>query len=361
MTDQDWQHLEKAFTAAVALDGEAREAFVRAFAESHPQLLAQLEAMLGADTGGDTRLRDSIAASVESLSAEKTDPWIGRQFGPWTIRKRLAGGGMGAVFLADRADEAYTQTAALKLMSAQLHSPSAIARFKAERQILANLSHPNIGRLLDGGSTDTGVPFLVMEFIDGEPIDDYCETHVLSVEQRLQLMRKVCDAVDYAHRHLIIHRDLKPSNILVDGNGEPKLLDFGIAKLLDPGDYDIAETRVGTRAMTPEYASPEQVRGESISTATDVYALGVLLFRLMTGQSPYGQKATSPHDYEQAIVGEAPRKPSTAVTAVGESGISSVPPERLRRLLLGDLDNIVLKALQKEPARRYPTAVALSR
>ncbi len=276
---------------------------------------------------------------------------------------------MGTVYLAERADEQFDQTAALKLMSAQLRSSDAVARFLAERQILANLNHPGIASLIDGGTTEERVPYLVMEFIDGEPIDNYCDRRQLSINERLELFVRVCEAVDYAHRQLIVHRDLKPANILVDSHGDPKLLDFGIAKLLSADAVAQAATRVGDRLMTPEYASPEQVRGEQPSVATDVYALGVLLYRLLTGHGPYGNSLTTAGELEAAIVEHDPERPSAVVatpvtqdkltiSAQQSSNQRSSSPERLTKMLLGDLDTIVLKALQKEPERRYAGAGA---
>tara|TARA_R110002049_G_scaffold20717_8_gene75942 strand:- start:7246 stop:10092 length:2847 start_codon:yes stop_codon:yes gene_type:complete len=366
MSGDNWQKLDAAFQQALNLEGEARERFVAKFAAEDAELGQQLRNLLRADAADDDSLLSPISAAVESMSRSATDPWIGRTVGSWTITERLAGGGMGAVFLAERADEQFSQTAALKMMATQLVTPEAIARFRAERQILANLNHPYVAKLIDGGSTDDGAPYLVMEYVEGLPVDEHCDKYALTIEARLELFRKICDAVDYAHRNLVVHRDLKPSNILVDADGNPKLLDFGIAKLLEADSYQqtIAVTREGTRAMTPEYASPEQVRGEAVTVTTDVYALGVLLFRLMTGQSPYGTTTTSAGDYARAIVETDPRKPSTVVTAADtavETGAQrATSSERLRRLLQGDLDNIVLKALQKEPARRYATAAALA-
>lgn len=366
MKADHWNKIEAAFQEAVSLQGDAQDAFVAEFARRQPALVAKLRDLLAADAGSDTDLREPIAKSVESLASESRDPWLGREVGSWTITRRLADGGMGAVFLAERSDQQYTQCVAVKLMAAQLLAPEAISRFKAERQILANLNHPYIAKLIDGGSTDDGLPYLVMEYVDGLPIDRHCDENRLRIDRRLALFCKVCEAVDYAHRNLVVHRDLKPNNILIDAHGSPKLLDFGIAKLLEAGAYNqtIAMTREGARAMTPEYASPEQVRGEPISVASDVYSLGVLLFRLMTGQSPYGATPTTRGDYERAIVDVDPNKPSTVVTTpdnqaqIGEQRATSV--DRLRRLLQGDLDNIVLKSLQKDAQRRYATANDLS-
>ncbi|MEZ5499084.1 MAG: tetratricopeptide repeat protein [Steroidobacteraceae bacterium] len=366
MTSDAWHKLETAFARALSLQGEQREIFVAEFAAAEPALGAELRRLLSADGDADAELVDPIAATAASLARERGDPWVGRVIGAWTITRRLAGGGMGAVFLAERSDHQYEQAAALKVMAAQLVAPEAIGRFKSERQILANLNHPFIAKLIDGGSTDEGVPYLVMEYIDGMPIDQYCDGKRLRVAERVALFRKVCEAVDYAHRNLVVHRDLKPSNILVDAQGNPRLLDFGIAKLIeaDSARHTVAMTREGTRVMTPEYASPEQVRGQPVSVATDVYSLGVLLFRLLTGQSPYGANPTTPLEIARAIVELDPRRPSTAVSLTGSDAQVGehrrVSLDVLRRALLGDLDNIILKSLQKDPERRYPTAEALA-
>jgi len=364
MTPEDWKTIQEAFWRASDLDGSARDAFFETFAREHPGLIADLRNLMAAD-GQALDLAGAVTASVTSLLEDTTDPWIGRQIGAWTIRERLATGGMGAVFVAERTDREFAQRVAIKLVSAQLLARESIARFKVERQILANLSHPYIAQLHDGGATDEGVPYLVMEYVEGLPIDRHCDEHELDIDARLDLFRKVCDAVDYAHRQLTVHRDLKPSNILVDAHGNPKLLDFGIAKLLDAHAANLTAvvTRDGTRAMTPEYASPEQVRGGAVSVASDVYSLGVLLYRLLTGQSPYGLIEGTPLDYERAIVSQDPKRPSTVVADSGRAGANALRTPSARQLtkrLAGDLDNIVLKALQKEPERRYPSVRALS-
>ena len=250
---------------------------------------------------------------------------------------------MGAVFLAERDDEQFKKTVAIKIVrAALLLMPEMLARFRSERQILASLDHPNIARLLDGGAAPNGSPYVVMEYIDGSTLGDYCTHHNLSLTDRLHLFRKICSAVHYAHQNLIVHRDIKPDNVIVTREGEPKLLDFGIAKLIDPTAAP-NQTQTRNRLMTPDYASPEQVRGEAITTAADVYALGVLLFELLTGDLPY--KLTTHDDLElaQAICTAEPRRPSA-----------------VRAELRGDLENIVLKALRKEPARRYASAEQFS-
>ena len=366
MTTDDWRVIEAAFQGIANLDGEARENFLRDFQRKHPHLASQLNDLLAADDGSDDSLVDPIVSTVKTLAKEAIDPWVNRTIDAWTIRRRIATGGMGAVFVAERTDEHFEQRVAIKLMNAQLLAPDAIARFKAERQILADLNHPYIAQLIDGGTTKDGVPYLVMEYVEGLPIDKHCDQLGLGVDERLALFRQVCEAVDYAHRRLTVHRDLKPSNILVDSHGNPRLLDFGIAKLLDPraANVTMAVTREGNRAMTPEYASPEQVRGEPVSVATDVYSLGVLLYRLMTGQSPYGTTVKTSVDYERAIVEQDPPRPSTVVTGTPAAPIPGGPgglsAKDLKARLTGDLDNIALKTLQKDPERRYLSVSALS-
>ena len=276
----------------------------------------------------------------------------------------------GVVYRAFRADDQYRKEVALKVMRAGHDSGSVIARFRKERQILASLEHPNIARLLDGGTTESGAPYLVMELIEGRAIGEYCDEHKLSVADRLQLFVQVCAAVQYAHQRLIIHRDIKRGNILVTGDGVPKLLDFGIAKILDlDGGLGQPEATLTIfRLLTPQYASPEQVRGEPITTASDVYSLGVVLYELITGQSPYPKTKDGPQETAHAVCEFEPLKPSTAVRLRKSSARSSTlahnsesqtrvrTPERLAKQLRGDVDNIVLMALRKESVRRYASA-----
>lgn len=364
MNSTDIAVLESAFAAAVLLEGEARDMFLADFARRYPELEAALRSLLAADDDG-AFVGSLVSASLERLSADRQDDTIGRRFGAWTVTGIVGSGGMGHVYRAKRSDGAYEQVAALKLMARHLASGAMQGRFLAERQILASLSHPNIARLVDGGTGEGGIPFLVMELVEGERIDRFCETHALSVAQRIALVREICEAVDYAHRQLVIHRDLKPSNILVDSGGRPTVLDFGIAKLLDPGDAGAASdmTQEARPALTPEYASPEQVRGQRVGVATDVYSLGVLLYRLLTGRSPYGESVSEcVHELERAILDSEPSRPSAAVTRVGEETGATPPASagQLKRELKGDLDNIVLKCLQKDPERRYASVAALA-
>jgi serine/threonine protein kinase len=265
---------------------------------------------------------------------------VGRRIGPYRIQKLLGRGGMGAVFLANRDDDQFRKSVAVKLLRFETGDPASLARFRNERQILATLDHPNIAALYDGGSTEDGLPYIVMEYVAGQPLDTYCNSEKLSIPARLRLFRQVCDAVQYAHQKLIVHRDLKPGNILVSHEGVPKLLDFGLAKLLlDPqllGEAAV-HTRTGVHVMTPEYAAPEQIRGEPVSTATDVYSLGAILYELLAGHRPHTLTSYGPDELRR--ISEADPKPPSAA--------ANVPEVR------GDLDNIVMKALQRDARRRY--------
>jgi serine/threonine protein kinase len=310
-----------------------------------------------------------------TLTLKKAGLDAERRIGPYKLIRELGRGGMGTVWLAARADEQFEKRVALKVVRAS-DSEEVLRFFRRERQILAGLEHPNIARLLDGGTTDDGLPYFVMEHVEGVPIDRYCDEHKLSVPDRLRLFEGVCSAVQHAHRSLVVHRDLKPGNILVTDEGIPKLLDFGIAKLLNPGvaGGGSAETVV---AMTPDYASPEQVRGRAITTATDVYSLGVILYELLTGQRPYRVKSHEHVVVIKAVCESEPERPSTAVGRTGErrqpdgTTIPTTPeeagrlrhetPERLRKRLKGDLDAIVLAALQKDPLHRYASVETLAR
>jgi serine/threonine-protein kinase len=273
---------------------------------------------------------------------------------------------MGTVFLAQRDDELYERLVAIKILRTGLEETEHRHRFLAERQILARLEHPNIARLYGGGSTEDGRPYLVMELIEGLPVDEYCDRHRLTVDQRLALFLRICSAVHYAHQNLLVHRDIKPANILVTAKGEPALLDFGIAKQLAPEAAD-PRTRSGLLVMTPSYASPEQMRGEAITTASDVYSLGVLLYELLAGRSPYqAEEGAPPYQLELAIHEQQPEKPSAALARPGKPSPEEIAAARgsrraaLRRRLAGDLDTIVLAALRKEPARRYESVAGLA-
>jgi serine/threonine-protein kinase len=371
MDAERWKKVEELFDAALEKPDAERRAFLEeACGEDYP-LLDEVWSLLDADTTGHSLL-DGVAADhidlVKELSLE------GSVVGAWSIKERIGTGGMGAVYLAERADGEYEQRAALKIIKRGMNSDEVMRRFNSERQILARLDHPNIARLLDGGVTDDGLPWFTMEYIEGTPLDDYCDENRLDVSARLNLFETVCEAVEYAQHTLIVHRDLKPGNILVTPDGTVKLLDFGIAKLVDD-DADGAITRTGVRIMTPAYAAPEQVRGDAVTTATDVYALGVLLYELLTGRRPYRLSNDTPMEYERAILETQPERPSTAIarvetridtdgtttetTAESISETRRTRPDALRKQLSGDLDNICLMALRKEAERRYVSAQQL--
>ncbi len=330
--------------------------------------------MLAAHERADGILEGDVAeAAAFSLGEQRR----GETIGPYRIIQRLGRGGMGDVYLAVR-EQPFKRFVALKLMRQGMDTPEALERFTVERQIMASLSHPNIAQLLDGGITNDGLPFLAMEYVEGLPITAFCDRNRLGIEDRLKLFETVCAAVQHAHRNLVIHRDLKPANILITAAGQVKLLDFGIAKLLNPtlSSALTPVTRTGFRVMTPEYASPEQIRGEPLTTSTDIYSLGVVLYELLTGHRPYRLRDSPAHEVLRAVCEQDPERPSTAVSrseqTSGEGGgkIEVTPetvsaarelsPERLQRRLRGDLDNIALLTLRKEPDRRYGSAEQLA-
>jgi tetratricopeptide (TPR) repeat protein/tRNA A-37 threonylcarbamoyl transferase component Bud32 len=321
-------------------------------------LRAEVQSLLAQEGPATGDLQPTLPASLPLADPpaerrEEDAPLANRRIGPYRIERELGRGGMGAVYLAVRADDAYHKRVAIKLMGGGVPSEESRARFRSERHILAALTHPNIAALLDGGSTDGGEPYVVMEYVEGRPIDEYCRAGGLSVEARLRLFRDVCAAVQYAHGFLVVHRDIKPGNILVTPEGTPKLLDFGIAKLLDPAlvPYTLAQTASSVRVLTPAYASPEQIRGEAVTTATDVYSLGVLLYELLTGERPYTVTSERPGELEEAVLKQEPPRPSS---------VASRARGGRRRRLPRDLDTIVLKALRKEPAQRYASVDQLS-
>ncbi|HMB89865.1 MAG TPA: tetratricopeptide repeat protein [Rhodothermales bacterium] len=369
MEDAQWQQLKDLFFQFIDLSEEDRAVFLEQITDK--EIRDALMRLIAEDAEAASLLDASphdLALLVDE-EEEMAEPI--QQIGPYRISKTLGRGGMGTVYLAERDDGAFRQQVALKVIRRGLDTDDILRRFRMERQILAALTHPHIAHILDGGTTKDGLPYFVMEYIDGVPITTYCDRHRLSVDARLALFRDVCQAVQYAHANLIVHRDLKPSNMLVTDEGQVKLLDFGIAKLLDPNlpGYSSPLTRTAWRVMTPEYASPEQVRGEAITTASDVYALGVLLYELLTGRRPYRLPSRLEQEIFRVICEVEPERPSTAVSQIEEvqhsdgqtdaitpeqvSEARSTQVERLRRRLRGDLDNIVLKALQKEPTRRY--------
>ena len=346
MTSEQWQSIKSLFERALTLPEEERAAFVKNAVGSDEQVRNKVLDMLRADSGPDSFLEDSCFDAALFWEAEaKKEDYYGRRVGLYRIEAHIGEGGMGNVYLAAREDD-FHKKVALKILKRGMDTDTLLKRFRQERQILANLDHPNIARLLDGGSTEDGLPYLVMEYIEGQPLTEYCDERRLSLVERLRLFVKVCRAVEYAHQNLVVHRDIKPSNIIVDKDGAPRLLDFGIARILDPDSGEPRElTMEGSRVSTPEYASPEQLRGGVITTASDIYSLGVLLYKLLTGRRPQQQGRGGRDD-------RPPQKPGLLVHARGEAP-PGMSPDRLSRRLRGDLDNIILKALNRRPERRY--------
>ena len=355
VTSERWKRVEALFEQVVEIPTADRPQFIEGIGDD--ELRREVESLLEAhDQAGPFIEEPDRFFSSERLEPDGASFLPGEIIDRYRIIREIGRGGMGAVFLAERADDAYQKQVAIKLIKRGMDTDSVLRHFRNERQILAGFDHPNIARLFDGGTTESGLPYFVMEYVEGLSIHDYCQAHALSVVERLQLFREVCAAVSYAHRHLVIHRDIKRSNILITAEGVPKLLDFGIAKILQP-DAEPLATMTGMRVMTPEYASPEQARGERVTTASDVYSLGVVLYELLTGQSPYGSATPTPNDFDRVINEVQPKKPSTAIARSDGSSKSQIPNPKL---LKGDLDNIVLMALRKEPERRYQSAEQFS-
>ena len=342
--------MKRVLSEALELETERQRQFLDSVCVHDADLRAEIDLLLAqrVDTGGD--VMEACATDAARLRLGSTP---GTRIGAYKVLREIGHGGMGTVYLAERDDDQYRQQVAIKLINPGLGGETIRRRFRNEMQILADLNHPNIARLFDGGETADGVPYLVMEYVEGSPINQYCDEQKVSTEQRLKLFSTVCAAVQYAHQHLVIHRDIKPGNILVTSEGLPKLVDFGIAKLLDRDKSNATATAMSF--MTPEYASPEQVRGVSVTTATDIYSLGVVLYELLSGRLPYRLKSRVPHEIAKAICDEDPERPSTAITRTADI---SIP--KLRKHLHGDLDNIVLMAMRKEPQRRYATAEQLA-
>ncbi len=357
--------IETLFSRAASLASDKRAALLAEECGSDRALREQVEAML-AEHDRDSGLLDTPLAWRPGVTEEPAEE-MPALIGPYRILRAIGRGGMGQVYLAEREAPGFRQQVALKILRRGLDTDDLIARFRNERQILASLNHANIARLLDVGATEQGLPYFVMEYIDGVPILEFCDRGRLSVTERLRLFQTVCGAVHYAHRSLIVHRDLKPGNILVTAEGAPKLLDFGIAKILGTGASDDATqlTRPDVRVLTPAYSAPEQLRGEPITTACDVYALGLLLHVLLTGRHPYAEPDTTPAQLERLALEVDPPPPSTQIapgsaTAAAAGEARGVPAPVLRRQLEGDLDTIVLKAIRKEPEARYPSALSLA-
>ena len=377
MNSERWEQIKTIFFRALEHEPAERAAFLDSVCADNQTLRIEVDELLDVHGAGSSLLLEGRLLSDGADSLPAPDTLIGTLIDRYRVKALIGQGGMGAVYLAERVDD-FSREVALKLMRPGLNSSEALARFRVERQILASLQHPNIARLLDGGMTDKGLPYLVMELVDGTPITTFCDANRYPISERLRIFRTVCAAVQFAHRNLVVHRDLKPSNILVTEHGEVKLLDFGIAKLLDPASANVSVpwTRTEMRILTPEYAAPEQIRGEIVTTATDVYTLGVLLYELMTGRRPYRLPERRRAEIERIICEDEPTRPSTAVGEVDEivkadgttetrtpedvSTARATQAVRLRRTLQGDLDNVVMMALRKEPERRYASAEQLA-
>jgi serine/threonine protein kinase/tetratricopeptide (TPR) repeat protein len=367
MNREEWQRIKEVLHTALDIPCAERPAYLDKTCNGNAELRREVESLLASHDEAGTFIEDPVVKTPRLTPPQPDSLRIGAGLGPYRIVQLIAEGGMGAVYQAVRIDDLYRKVVAIKVIRRGVFGDYALKRFDTERQILAHLDHPNIAKLLDGGTTPDGRPYFVMDFIAGTPIDQYCDTHRLSVRERLSFFLTVCSAVHYAHQNLVIHRDLKPQNILVTEEGTVKLLDFGIAKLLDPdaigpGELgpDATLTLTTTQAMTPEYASPEQLHGEKVTTASDIYSLGVLLYRLLTGHRPYSLESRSIEELWEHIRNRPPRRPSTVILNTEEgvtpesiSGARNTRTDRLERQLAGDIDNILLMALRKEPVRRY--------
>jgi len=354
MTPEKWALLTKLCNEALSYHGVDRHSFLELQCKGDADLRKEVESLIASYESDPDFLESSITDSNPQTESD-------RVIGQYQLIRLLGRGGMGDVFLALQKNT--RQHVALKLIRPSFNRANLLKRFELEQQILADLDHPNISRLMDLGETEDQLPYLVMEYVEGRPITDYCTDNKLSIEERLGLFKQVSSAIQYAHQNLVVHRDIKPSNLLVDANGTVKLLDFGIAKMLQVADKPVSvfETQTGVHLMTPAYASPEQVQGVSITTSSDVYSLGILLYELLTGTRPFDLQEKNRSEIFKIISEQQPTKPSTAIGARGDitlPGESSIP--KLRKLLSGELDNIVLKALRKEPSRRYASAAEMS-
>jgi len=396
VTSERWAQIRQIFEGVIERPAADRAAYLRITCARDEELRREVEGLLKSHDGsGDfldkpaaevgrgqfnvtqfgTQLASGSQFATGQFSNDPGEYQPGYRLGPYQLERRIGRGGMGSVWLATRVDREFKMNVAVKLVKPGMDTQELLRRFRLERQVLAGLEHTNIARLVDGGSTPEGLPYLVMEYVEGTPIDQYCEGRKISVSDRLKLFRDVCAAVQYAHQNLVVHRDIKTGNILVTGDGTAKLLDFGIAKLMrsEFSTLGAAETRPEMRPMTLDYASPEQVRGEAITTATDVYSLGVLLYKLLTVKFPYGSQVRSFVALQHAICEIDPIKPSAVILTDEKTVIPQATQKieigeetrtkarvRLRRKLAGDLDTIILKALRKEPHKRYASVEQFS-
>ncbi|VXB18072.1 conserved hypothetical protein [Luteimonas sp. 9C] len=348
-----WQRLSPALDALLELEPDARATALAAYRDDDPDFADELHALLALDAERADFLAEPIVAGLSNMLP-------GRHIGPYELERLLGEGGMGQVWLARRADGLYERRVALKLLRPGLADPDLRLRFTRERQILARLEHPHIARLLDAGISADQQPYLALDYIDGEPVTDWCRRHQPGVADRIRLFLQVCEAVSHAHTNLIVHRDLKPSNILVTALDDVRLLDFGIAKLLDTAGQAPEHTRTGLRAFTLHYAAPEQIRGEPVTTMTDVYSLGVVLYELLSGRKPYQPTLASDAQWEQAILEVDPPRPSQALLRSADDGVEPLQRRRMARAIAGDLDTIVLRSLEKAPTDRYASVEAFA-
>lgn len=360
MDSPDWDRVNALFHEALGVGPEGREALLRQAAETDLAVAAQVRSLLIAhEKAGDFLDTPPLATALASFAP-------GERLGPYRILEEIGRGGMGVVYRAVRDDEHFQKEVAIKVIEPGMRSEGILKRFRDERQILAMLDHPHIARLLDGGSAPDGSPYLVMEHVTGLPLLEYCDEHKLGVDERLELFLAVCDAVQFAHQRLVVHRDLKSDNILVTADGSPRLLDFGIAKLTSGGDGGSPGTVTAPmqRMLTPDYASPEQIRGEPVTVASDVYSLGIILYELLAGARPLRFKARSPEEILRVVTQEEPVAPSAAVARTQSAEVAAFRGStlaRLRHRLAGDLDYIALKALEKDSSHRYGSVDQLSR
>ncbi|MBL8182410.1 MAG: serine/threonine protein kinase, partial [Blastocatellia bacterium] len=364
MTNNNWTEIKAILEQLLEIPASERVGALDAMSLT-PDVRAEVESLMSVETDSEAFLS---TPAIEFSKDMIDDGVAGQEIGPYRIIRELGYGGMGAVYLAERIDGKFSQRVALKMLKRELNTETLRRRFQHEREILASLEHTHIARLLDAGTTDDKVPYIAMEYVDGQPIDEYCDQHSLDLNARLELFRTVCATVNFAHQNLVVHRDLKPSNILVTDDGDTKLLDFGIAKLLS-SDADSTSTVTKLGVMTPSYASPEQLRNESVTTATDVYSLGVILYELLSGHRPFEAKEGDIKEIYQAVAEVDPPLASEVWREETANGANSTNGKRSGQttrsnvnaaLIRGDLDNIILKALKKEPERRYSSAENLA-
>ena len=374
MDSKQWHKVKTIFNEAIALQEPHRTTYINQTCANDETLLQEVHSLLQShEDAGD--FMDQPEEDISLLRDASADPYLGKHIESFELQSLIAEGGMGRVYLAHRTDGEFAQQVAIKLVRFSFGSQYLRQRFHSERQMLSDLNHPYIAQLLGGGTSNEGAPYFIMEYVVGTPVDEYCDTHQLSLRERLQLFQKICSAVHFVHTNLVVHRDIKPSNILVTQEGVPKLLDFGIAKILAEGESaDDRITQTLQWNLTPDFASPEQLQNQPITTATDIYALGVLLYNLLSGRHPYDLRELSPADIAKRICEEAPIRPSQMATRPDGykpanpsvetreemAHVRQTKADKLPQILKGDLDNIILKAMHQEPQKRYASAEQLS-